>query len=160
MKRVTLCSPHHVEETEETTNQNLHLQWYKYSQIPYGNCKLRFHLTLQVPARRVPAVVPWLGDDGRSCVEHVGHVKPPGKSPRTKAPAPSGAHSQGRAWWKYLGPCLGHQSLGSAERLPYWISSGGNTAAWLCPCSMLKFRDCILGLAHCLSTDTAREVIN
>lgn len=54
--------------------------------------------------------------------------------------------AKGIAWWRYLGTSLGYQRFGSPELLPYWKSSERSTAAWMCPSSMLKFRDCILGL--------------
>lgn len=84
VKCVPSASPHHVEETEETSNQNLHLQWCKYNWIPYGNCKFRCHLTLQVSTRRVTAVVPRLWGGGRSCAGQVGQVKPHWKIPLHK----------------------------------------------------------------------------
>lgn len=133
MKHVPFSFPHHFEDTEGTTNQNLHLQ---VPSDPAG------------PTRRVRAVA--------GAVQNMWDtLTHPAKSPCTKAPAPSGADK-----WKHLGTSVGLQSFGSPELLPQWISSERNTAAFMCPSSALKFRGLFTGIVHCLSTEAAHEACN
>lgn len=103
-------------------------------------------------------MVPRLGGGGRSCAEQVGQVKPHWKTPCRKAPAPSGADSQGHCLVKISGYFFGLPEV--------WIT---RTFALLkkfrkehCCLDVSQLNAQIQGLypVHCLSADTANEVIN
>lgn len=101
-------------------------------------------------------MVPQLGGDGRSCAEHVGQLNHTGKSPCTKAPAPSGADRQGHCLVKYLGASelwitrtFALMNKVRKEHCCHGVSQLNTQIQGLHP-----------GVVHCLSTEAAQEVIN
>lgn len=134
MKHVPFSFPHHFEDTEGTTNQNLHLQ---VPSDPAG------------PTRRVRAVA--------GAVQNMWDtLTHPAKSPCTKAPAPSGADSQVETSGYFCGSPELWITRTSApvnkfrkEHCCLHVSQLSAQIQGMCP-----------GIVHCLSTEAAHEACN